>query len=238
MATGDLEDMAWRIFAVLPQRWFPALESAPVLRGLLSGLGQAWSFCFGFIVYARQQCRIATATGSFLDMIASDFFGLGLPRRLHESDTSFRERIAANLLSEKATRFGVSSSLSRLTGASVKIFEPGRPADTGGYGSIAQPDVGGGCGFGTYGLAYGSLNLPFQFLITVYRPTTTSGISQVSGYGHIGSIAVGWFSGGYSAGALEYVSDDFQGDTVSDDEIRATVLNSIPVNTLAWLALI
>ena len=238
MATGDIGDMTWRMFAVLPQRWFPALESAPVLQGVLSGIGQAWSFCFNLITYARQQSRIATATGSFLDMVATDFFGTDIRRRVQESDASFLGRITANLLSEKATRAGVCSAVAELTAAAVTVFEPGRPADTGGYGSSSLPSSGGGLGYGMIGLAYGSLNLPFQFLLKVNRPAATGNLLQVSGYAELSEPGTLRASGGYGVGALEYLGSSLIGSSASDDDIRTAILAAIPVNTVAWLALI
>ena len=78
---GTTSDMAVRLRATLPTGWFPtsppapAATATPVLDGLLSGLGSAWSFCFGLLGTVAQQTRVATASGSFLDMMAADFFG-------------------------------------------------------------------------------------------------------------------------------------------------------------------
>ena len=75
--------MSARLRSVLPTGWFPQsppppLPSAtPVLDGLLSGLGAAWSFCFDLLGETALQSRIGTATGGFLDLIAIDFFALG-----------------------------------------------------------------------------------------------------------------------------------------------------------------
>lgn len=236
MATGDVADMAWRIFSVLPQRWFPALQSAPVLNGLLSGIGAGWAFGFQLLGYARAQARIATATGSFLDMIADDFFGLSLHRSAMEQDEAFRTRIAANLLSEKATRAGVSGAVRGLTGGSVAIFEPGRPADTGAYGTASCPEIGGGIGYGIAGAGYGSLNLPFQFLIVVARPEPRS-LTQVGGYGSLTEPGALLASGAYGIGSLEYLDVSSLQGVVSDDDIRNAILSAVPVNATAWLAL-
>ena len=237
MATGDIADMAWRIFAVLPQRWFPALETAPVLNGLLTGVGAAWTFCFSLLGYARSQARILTATGAFLDMIAADFFGLSISRRAQENDSGFKSRILASLLPEQGTRKGVSSSVVATTGGSVAIFEPGRPADTGGYGALSAPESGGGVGYGVQGLGYGSLQLPFAFLVTVTRPKPTINLLQVGGYASLTPGVAMRSSGGYGIGALEYVEEASLEGVISDDDIRDAVLSALPVNTTAWLAL-
>ena len=209
-----------------------------MLRGILSGIGTAWAYIFALITYAREQARIATATGAFLDMIALDFYALTLRRRSQEDDVSFRARLTAGLLAERATRAGVISAVTSLTGSQVEVFEPGRPADTGGYASLQEPADGGGRGYNHSGLAYGSLQLPFQCLIKVRRQAETADLLQVSGYGHPGEMNVRWASGGYNIGAIEYVTDTFLGDTVTDDDIRNTIIDSMPVNTTAWLSLI
>ena len=229
----------WRgvSFSVLPQRWFPALESAPVLSGLLSGIGAAWAFSFRLLDYAHGQARIATASGSFLDMIANDFFGPSLRRASMEQDAAFRTRIIGNLLSEKATRAGVSAAVKGLTGSSVAIFEPGRPADTGAYGSSSSPEIGGGFGYGSHGVGYGSLNLPFQFLITTSRPGPQSSLPQIGGYSSLSDRGAFSATGGYGIGALEYLDDASLQGVVSDDDIRQAILSAMPVNTIAWLAI-
>lgn len=170
---GTVVDMIARIRAVLPAAWFPitspglATSPAPVLDGVLSGIGWAWSYCYDLISYARSQARIATATGGFLDMICVDFFGLVVKRQPAEPDDAFRSRIRANLLLPRATRSALSGSVLALYGRAPFIFEPRRAADTGGYGAISQPVAGGGGGLGAPGLGYGSGTMPFQYLVTI-----------------------------------------------------------------------
>jgi hypothetical protein len=223
MATGDAADMARRIYASLPARWFSSLDTVPVLRGILIGLGQGWSFCFDLIVYARQQCRISTATGSFLDMAASDFFDLGLIRLPAEADASFRSRLKAALCAEKATRAGILAAMSTLSGTSATVFEPARPADAGGYGAVDAPGLGGGLGYSRQGLAYGSLELPFQCLVTVTRSSASDAVTGQAGYG--------------DAGALTYTAYAGLQNIVTDDDVRRALLAVTPANAIVWLAL-
>src|ERR1700722_7829173 len=131
MATGDQNDMLARIKALLPNGWFRGLT--PVLDALLSGYAWSLSFIYQLIQYAQLQTRIATATDGFLDLISFDFFGNTLLRRQQEQDNPFRARILATLLREKATRKGMNDALVNLTGRTPIIFEPSRPADTGGW---------------------------------------------------------------------------------------------------------
>ena len=77
--TGDQADMAARLRAALPGRWFG--DAAPVLDGVLAGIGAIWAAVHTQLQAAISQTRIATATGPFLDMIALDFFG----RRLRQA---------------------------------------------------------------------------------------------------------------------------------------------------------
>ena len=157
----------------MPASWFPltapdATNSAtPVLDGLLNGIGQAWSFCYGLTIFVSQQTRIVTATGGFLDMIAADLFGDVIKRNLNEADLTFRSRIQANLLLPRATRDALSETMFTLLGETPLIFEPSRAADTGGYGGGSFPAAGGGGGYGSPGLAQGSGSMPFQFLLAV-----------------------------------------------------------------------
>src|SRR4051812_48175468 len=132
MATGNKADIVTRLKAVLPSGWFG--DSSPVLDAVLSGIASALAFVYDLAAYARLQARIATATDGFLDLISYDYFGPGLPRKLQETDASFRNRILAALLQERGTRRGLIRMLEMLTGRTPWVFEPARPADTGGYG--------------------------------------------------------------------------------------------------------
>lgn len=156
---GSTADMVRRMRTVLPAAWFPmtspdAVSSAtPVMDGLLSGWGRAWSYCHALTEYVIQQTRITTATAGLLDMICSDFFGTLLKRQAGEGDDAFRSRIQANLLIPRATRAALSNALGTLLGRRPMIFEPGRAADTGGYGSPT--------------ITLGSNRMAFQYLVRI-----------------------------------------------------------------------
>lgn len=211
---GDTEDMAARLRALLPTRWFA--DSAPVRDALLSGLATAWQAIHAQVMFARRQTRIATATGTWLEMIARDFLGARLPRRRQEADEDYAARIRAALLRPRATRPALSALLTDLTGREPRIFEPARPADTGAWG-IAL-------GYGQAG-GWGSLALPFQCFVTAYRPQG-SGIETVAGWGCA--------AGGYGAGAIEYAALSMAAGQVTDADINAAIAESLPVASIGW----
>ena len=167
---GSIADMIARLRAVLPTGWFPQSPPAPlasatpVLDGVLSGIGTAWSLNYGLLFDTAQQTRIATASLGFLDLIAADFFAGALVRNVGETDAPFRSRILANLLVRRGTRQSVSDGVRSLTGQAPTIIELQRGADCGGYGHGNDPGTGRG-GYGTPALIYGSAMMNFQYLV-------------------------------------------------------------------------
>lgn len=212
---GSQPDLLARLRSLLPGGWFSA--PTPALNGVLSGFARLLSDGYGLVQYARSQARIKTATGGFLDLIALDYFGATLARRSGENDAALRLRVLASLFAEKATRRGVIKALEALTGRTPVIFEPARPADTGGYGIAMGYGVAGG---------YGSLLLPFQAFVTAYRPAG-QGIPLVAGYGAA--------PGGYGTpSGSEYASLAQVIGQVTDADILAAVGGAMPVGTVAW----
>lgn len=240
MATGDVNDMVARIKGVLPTRWFPDPDSdgtsdTPVLDGVLTGIAWPWSQFYGMLQFVKLQTRIATATGSFLDIVTIDFLGSRLPRRNGEGDPSFRVRIMKEIVRSRATRQALIQVLTDLTGNTPVVFEPRWPPDTGGWGFLGMT-VGTGLEFGsvdgtTPGAGgWGSLALPFQVFVTAFRGGG-GGIANVGGF-YTGS---GWAGGGYGVGALEFASLSMSVGQITDDEINAAVAGVIPVATTAWV---
>jgi hypothetical protein len=207
---GDSNDMAARMRAVLPARWFG--DAAPLLQALLVGLGTGWSAIYSLIETVRAQTRIATASGGFLDLISNDFFGLALPRRPDETDAAFQARIDEALLRPRATRAALLLALTELTGRAPIVFEPARTSDTGGYRI-------GGVGYGAGG-GWGSLALPYQVFVTAFRPPG-GGIALLAGYG-TGGVP------GY--GDLSMVTT-----IVTDADIQSEVVQVLPAATIAWM---
>ena len=210
--TGDADDMLSRLRAVLPPRWFG--DTTPVLDSLLTGLATGWAILYSLLQMVVAQARIATASGSFLDMISTDFFGALLPRRPTELDDPFRLRIQQELFRERGTRAGLETILTELTGRAPVIFEPARSGDTGGYST-------GGLGYGVAG-GWGSLALPFQVFVTAFRPHG-AGIAAVGGYS--------------TGGPREYASLSMVPTPVSDADIYAAAASVMPAATICWTAI-
>lgn len=221
--TGDQEDFARRIRAVLPCGWFP--ESAPVLDGLIGALASGWGLAYALCTYVVAQTRLSTASGVWLDMIAWDFFGRRVARAASEVDDALRARIGAELIRERATRAAIISAIEDMTGTAPVVFEPARAADTGGWSGEAAGWMGA-----AYGAAggWGSLALPFQCFVTVYRPAGP-GVPLVGGWGS--------GAGGYGAGSVEYATGaDLQGG-VTDASLYAAVAGAMPAAAVAWTQL-
>ena len=164
-STGDQADISARMNLLLPVGWFSGL--VPFKDALVAGVANAFAFIYALFAYVRLQTRIATATDGFLDLIAGDFFGTGLPRNPAESDASYRPRIQASLFLEKGTRADVIRVVTQLTGNVPSIVEPSRPADCGGYGTAMGYSVGG---------RLGSRVHPYQAFLTVARGTSASDV--------------------------------------------------------------
>jgi hypothetical protein len=218
MTTGDATDMLTRIKRVLPPRWFA--YTAPLRDAVLGGLSDQLAWVYSFIAYAKQQTRITTSAGLFLDLTAYDYFGRFIRRRAGELDAAFMPRIKKEILRERVTRKGMIQALTDLTGKAPIIFEPRSTYDAGGYGTH--------CGYGVAG-GYGNIVLNNQVFLTVYRPGL-QGVPGVDGYG--GSI------GGYGVGAIEYVGPSMIVGAVTDSDIYATIEATKPSGAICWTKLI
>jgi hypothetical protein len=216
MATGDTQDMAARLKAVLPPWFGPA---TPVLDAVLAGIGAIFSAIYGLIQFVEAQTRISTASGVFLDMAAADFFGPALTRAPGESDDALRAAIEANLLAPKATRGALAAAIARQFGTTPAIFEPARPADTGAYGIALGYGVAGG---------WGSLALPYQCFATITLPTNV-GIANVAGWG----AGAGW-----GVGPIEYIDGEMIDAPAGPAAIEAAIAATLPLAATCWVRIL
>ncbi|WP_075595572.1 hypothetical protein [Novacetimonas hansenii] len=159
---------ALRIRKLLPTGWFPMppatgeTEQAPVLNALLQGFGSVFAWIWAMLSGTADQTRLATMTGAFLDMFASDFFGTLLTRNTGESDDAFRIRIEEALFPSLGTRPDVVNVIADEVGTAGRVIEPRNASDCKGLGSMSAPAIGGGYGYGVAALRYGSRGTPFQ----------------------------------------------------------------------------
>lgn len=222
MAIGDTNDVLNRLNVVLPP-WFGE-GTLSILPGILAGFANQGVTLYNQFFYVKLQTRISTATDINLDQIAVDFFGVnGFLRSPNEGDISYRNRILVSILRERATRRGMITILTLLTGTAPLIVEPMRPADLGGY-SIAGVgyDVGG---------AYGNPKVPYQCFITVFSPTFST-IANVAGW----NIATGAWS---QPGSNEVWSN--LGDTtnaLNAAEIYAAINSTKCEGTICWVKIV
>jgi hypothetical protein len=226
--TGDLVDIVFRLRSTLPKRWFS--EESPNLDALLSSIANPWVWLFDLIGFTIRQTRLATASDEWLDLVAVDYFGQAVRRKISETDMAYRARIGAALLREAATRSAIMRGLHGLTGIEPVIFEPANCTDTGGYGAFPGAFALSGCGL-AYGRAggWGSLGLPYQFFVTAKRPVMP-GVAMLTGYGTSG--------GGYGLGSLGYVAISLLPGQITDAEIQSTLHSLLPINAVAWLRII
>jgi hypothetical protein len=213
-----------RLKATLPNRWFG--DNTPVLDAVLNALSAGWVGLFGLLSYTITQTRVSTATDSWLDLIARDYFGYRVRRRAQEIDGSFRGRILEELLRDRCTRAAVSDLLLDLTGRAPIIFEPGNPEDTGCYGSSTSLQAGA-VGYGISG-GWGSLNLPFQAFVRAVRPETV-GVAMVNGWN--GTL------GGFGTGRSSYIAAGTNSSQVSESEIYENVSRVAPAGTIIWMSI-
>jgi len=118
------------------------------------------------------QQRLATATSGVLDIYAQDFFGNALPRNPGEQDEEYRARIRESLFPTLGTRPSLERALKTSWASNWRVIEPRNAADTKGYGSAAAQADGGGYGYDTVGLRYGTLLVPFQAFIALDQTPT------------------------------------------------------------------
>ncbi|OYV37187.1 MAG: hypothetical protein B7Z81_06345 [Acidocella sp. 20-61-6] len=222
MAIGDQNDIAGRLKALLPQGWFP--DNAPTLNAVLQGLGNGLAFGYALVQFALTQVVMVTATDIWLDLHAFDYLGTSLLRRLQESDASFLARAQAGLFPQANTRQAIISRLEALTGTDPVVFEPQYPQDTGAYGY-------GGLGYGVEG-GYGSLALPYQAFVTVYRPLG-QGVPLLAGYSG-NDLSPVYAPLGYGAGLGSYVDLAQAFDGVTDNDIYQTVAEIEPAGSIIW----
>lgn len=219
MATGDQTDITGRLQQLSPHGWFNSGQ-VPLRDALLAGLANAHAFVYSLLAYITLQTRILTASDSFLDLIAGDFFGNGQQRATNQSDSSYRAQILINMFRERATRKGLIAVLTQLTGRAPVVIEVTRPADTGAYGAAVAVTRNS---IASYYDSTGVLRYaPANQVRYTYNPSNLSGSPSLLIEGASTNFLLyslnpnlwGSFTEGTSAGTITVVSDPVFGNVV------------------------
>lgn len=220
----DRPSIQSRLRSLLPKGWFP--DAAPNLDAILASLATTWSWIAALICAVRSQSRLETASGLWLDFAARDYLGTALARKIGESDTAFRQRISDSILLRTTTRLALTTGISRLTGYTVRVFEPARCADTGAYGATDLASIAAPCAF-SYGECggWGSLTATNQIFITI-STSPQAGEPRPSGYCNI--------TGGYGGGSIFFNQLETVRNRIADIAVIALIHRLIPVNCIAW----
>jgi hypothetical protein len=216
MSTGDQNDIFNRLKANLVP-WFG--NDSPSLDALLQGTAKTDSTVYSLIADASLQCRIKTATGDALDLISLDFFGGKMPRHPNENDASFRNRILANIVQERATRKGMITVLINLTGRTPIIVEGFHTFGIGAYDQTLYYDTGYGFGW----------LQPYTAIIYAYRP-------QPEGFVGIGAYDAGSFGYDFHFNNA-YVSINDEIIFVTDQDIIDAIEATKPFGTFMYVSI-
>lgn len=219
-AVGTPDDIARRVNLLIPFRWFSL--GARIKNAIVGGISDAASWSYSWITYVRQQLRVVSATGPWLDVVAFDYFNSYIMRKQGQSDAIFRSIIQKELIRERVTRPGMVQAITDLTGRTPIIFEPALNGDAGSWdcGAVAW-DSGVG--------AWGDTILPSQSFLTVFRPGL-QGIPEVGG----------WDSGfaAYDVGGQSAWVDQGQViGAVTDEDIYRTINLTKPTGSVVWTQL-
>ncbi len=178
MTTGTTDDFAARIRSVLPAGWFPAaptggaVEQAPLLAAVLQGCGYGFSVMWDWLTYLVASLRLDTSSGIMIDLWADDFFGYGAFPRLvtdgvTESDADYIARIKSHGLgSQSPVRANIVGAITVSVGIAPQVVEPQNATDCKGLASMSDVAAGGGYGYGTSGLRFGTMRRSALAFIT------------------------------------------------------------------------
>lgn len=220
MSVGDQNDITSRLKALMPNGWFP-VGASPIRDAILTGFANMFAFIYSLLAYIRQQTRIATTTGPWLDLIAYDFFGTTFARSPGQSDTSFRNQIIALLFKKKNTRAAIEAAVYSLLGTTPVIIEPNRAADTMCW------DVPQSGGYDVAGVWSDSDVMPLECFVDVLVPGALSiAPPLIGGYG-----STVW---GYGVGQGEYIGQPAL-NPIQTADIMLAIAAVLPVTGVAWV---
>jgi hypothetical protein len=136
--------------------WF-SQDKNPILDALLSGAAYLGYKIYALLIISKNQLRIPTSTGDFLDLTAQDFFGYILTRCPSEIDSDFLLDIQKLMFAPRITRKNLMNRLIDLTGRTPIIYQPF--FDAGFYNNSFLNNF------------FAGSNSPFTIWVTAFRPT-------------------------------------------------------------------
>lgn len=187
MGTGDAPDLQKRLRRYLPP-WFGQRGESPVVGAALAGVSAVLANVFSLITFTRQQSRIATSTGGWLDLTALSFLNGALPRFRREDDDPYRDRLRREIFRDRNTRPAGIQLVKELTGHAPFVFEGWYAPVNGGWGT---PRLA----WGAAG-RLGSRGAPAQVIFETAIPQTY-GVPSRGGWGS-GATVGGWKAGNWS----------------------------------------
>lgn len=219
MISGTQEDFAQRLAALLPAGWYPNAivgdGTNPVLDSTLSATGQALSRLWTLLTYVQMQTRISSASEANLDVIAQDFLGSEIVRKVNETDDQFRTRIQQAILAPRITREALSQNIEALTGTKPTIVVPSSANDTGAWDTAQTAwDVG----------LWGSEDIPRDVFITVTLPPG-GGVPN----------AMGWDVGAWDSPQTVWTDDSMAVVGITEQDVYDVINRTRPVNVRVWV---
>lgn len=225
MAKFDLNDWTRRAIALVPRIWFSdsARKAGGNFFALMAGFGEGAAFVYQQIQKLKANSRLLTTQD--MDVLAAysqDFFGNALPPLAGETVDQYRKRILARLFLPGGTREGLRRAIFNLTGKNPVLIEPWNPNDCGAY------DIGP-WGYDVAG-AWGDLNMPYQGLVRIQRPSSVASNGQPYAFAYDAGYA------GYDSPLGNY--PDLQPiQTVPDAMIYKAIEDAKLYGTTIWVQL-
>lgn len=216
MATGDQNNIVSRLASVLPPSWFQSPSTNET--GLLNGFANVAAYIYSLVSFAKNQTRIATASGFFLDLIALDYFGNYFRRKIGENDAVYSQAIRNEILIPRQTRGAIQSVVGNLTKSPVTIFEPWNANDSGGFNmrfAFCEPTS-----------AFGSNAYPYTIFVTAVEPPG-AGIPSLSGFGNTWS--------GFNSGAFYFADLSTVTGGVTNQNIYDAINQTRAAGITAWV---
>lgn len=124
MALWDSADATARLISLFPPSWADSSEFQPGggVYAVFNAIAAVFTFAYNSIVYTQLQTRLLTATGTNLEAIADDFFGVGVfPRGqvldlalstfIPQSDAAYATSIQAAVIGPQNTLLAIQTQL-------------------------------------------------------------------------------------------------------------------------------